>query len=302
MTPLLPPGEHGGDGARLAAALGVPVDEVLDLSASLNPVAPDPRPIVARHLDALGRYPDPGEATAALAAAMAVDPDRLLLTNGGAEAIGLVAADLGKGWVDEPDFSLYRRHLETVDPVAPRWRSNPHNPTGLLAPPDERAAVWDEAFWPLATGTWSRGDADAGRSIVLGSLTKLLACPGLRIGYVLAPDADTARRLAGRQSRWSVNGLAAAALPELLATADLPGWAAQIRRLRHELEDLLRGHGLDPRPSDANWLLVDAPGLRDSLARVGVCVRDCASFAMPGTVRIAVADHDGLRRLAEALS
>ena len=34
------PGPHGGD-ARLAAWLDRPVEEVLDLSASLNPVAPD---------------------------------------------------------------------------------------------------------------------------------------------------------------------------------------------------------------------------------------------------------------------
>ena len=61
-------------------------------------------------------------------------PARLLLTNGGAEAIALVAAELGPGWVDEPDFSLYRRHLPAIDPDGPRWRSNPHNPTGRLAP------------------------------------------------------------------------------------------------------------------------------------------------------------------------
>src|SRR5581483_5682867 len=61
-----PAGVHGGDGAAVAAALGVAAHEVLDLSASLNPVAPDPRPVVARHLDSLTRYPDPGRATAAL--------------------------------------------------------------------------------------------------------------------------------------------------------------------------------------------------------------------------------------------
>src|SRR4051812_44139684 len=156
MTLAPPAGRHGGDGARLAAALGIDVSKVLDLSASLNPVAPDPAPVVARHLDALGRYPDPGAATAALAAAMAVDPATLLLTNGGAEAIALVAAECG-GHVVGAEFSLYERHLDGGRPGG-RWRSNPHNPTGLLADPAATAAVWDEAFWPLATGTWTRGD------------------------------------------------------------------------------------------------------------------------------------------------
>ena len=42
---LLAPGAHGGEGPRLAALLGIDPGEVLDLSQSLNPVAPDPVPI-----------------------------------------------------------------------------------------------------------------------------------------------------------------------------------------------------------------------------------------------------------------
>ena len=284
---MIPPGAHGGDGARLAAALGVDPGAILDLSASLNPVAPDAGEVVAKHLDAVGRYPDPAEATAALAAAMGVDPDRMLLTNGGAEAIGLVAAEIG-GRVDEPDFSLYPRG------DGPLWRSNPHNPSGRLAAVDVRAGVWDEAFYPLSTGRWTRGDADA---VVVGSLTKLLACPGLRIGYVLAPDVSRFRM---RQPQWSLNGLAAAALPDLLETVDLLGWAAGVAALRSDLVDVLGDYGMSPEPSDANFVLVHAPGLRTRLAPRGVLVRDCASFGLPDHVRIAVPDTGGLARLEEA--
>src|SRR4051812_33488074 len=124
------PGDHGGDGPRVARALGLDPAAVLDLSQSLNPVAPPVGPVVARHLDRLVEYPDPAPATAVLAAALAVDPARVLLTNGGAEAIALVAAEVGRGWVDEPDFSLYARHLPVLDREAPRFRSNPHSPSG----------------------------------------------------------------------------------------------------------------------------------------------------------------------------
>ena len=48
--------------------------------------------------------------------------------------------------------------------------------------------------------------------------------------------------------------------------------------------------------------LVDAPGLRARLAPRGVLVRDCASFGMPGWVRIAVPDAAGLERLRSALA
>jgi histidinol-phosphate/aromatic aminotransferase/cobyric acid decarboxylase-like protein len=297
---LLPAGEHGGDGARLARLLGVPPDQILDLSASLNPLAPPVAPVVARHLEALDRYPDAGPATDTVADLMGVPRERLLLTNGGAEAIALVAAELGAGWVQDPDFSLYRRHLPRLTPAAGRWRSNPRSPTGELAGPEETAAVWDEAFWPLATGTWTRGDADRG-AVVLGSLTKLLACPGLRIGYVLCPEADLARRLAARQPRWSVNGLVCEALPELLGGVDLAGWAAGIARLRHELVGVLEAAGFTVRPSTANWVLVDAPYLRRALAPEGILVRDCASFGLPGVVRVAVPNGHGLARLAAAL-
>ena len=77
---------------------------------------------------------------------MGVDPDQLLLTNGGAEAIALLAAELGRGRVDEPEFSLYRRHLPDVDPRAPRVAVQPAQPDRPAGRPDETAAVWDEAF------------------------------------------------------------------------------------------------------------------------------------------------------------
>ncbi len=285
----LTPGRHGGDGARIARALGVEVSAVLDLSQSLNPVAPDPMPVLARHLDAIGRYPDPSAATAALAAAMGVDVERLLLTNGGAEAISLVAGELG-GSVVEPEFALHPRG------TGPRWRSNPHNPTGRLARAEERAAVWDEAFYPMATGAWTRGD-DA---VVVGSLTKLLACPGLRVGYVLA-NPEFVERCRRAQPTWALNGLAGESLEDLLAPIDLAGVAAGIAALRAQLVDLLARFGLVAAPSEANWVLVERPGLREALLESLVVTRDCANFSMPGVVRIAVPDAAGLARLEVAL-
>jgi histidinol-phosphate/aromatic aminotransferase/cobyric acid decarboxylase-like protein len=306
VSPVPAPGPHGDDAAAVAAALGVEVSSLLDLAASMNPFAPSVAELVEPHLGALAHYPaqrDVDRATETLAQAMGLDPGRVLLTNGGSEAIALVAAEVGRGWVDEPDFSLYRRHLTHLDPAAPRFRSDPHNPTGALAGPRDRADVWDEAFYPLATGRWTRGDADQGASVVVGSLTKLFACPGLRLGYVLAPagNTDVMGRLQARQPRWSVNALALAVLPDLLARADLPGWAASIAVARRELTDLVGGYGLRPRPSAANFVLVDgAAGLRERLASRGVLVRDCTSFGLPDSVRIAVPGPAGLRRLAQA--
>ena len=289
MRSVPAPGPHGGDGAVVARALGL--RHLLDLSESLNPVAPDPVPVIARHLESLRCYPDAGAGTRALGEAMGVDVDRLLLTNGGAEAIALVDGELG-GWVLEPEFALHPRG------EGPLWRSNPHNPTGLLAAADEQAQVWDEAFYPLTTGHWTRGDAGA---VVVGSLTKLLACPGLRLGYVLG-DPEVVERCRRRQPQWSVNGLATRALADLLTLVDLPAWASAVAQLRTELVEILAAHRLLARPSQANWVLVDRPGLRQALAPLGVLVRDCTSFGLPGVYRIAVPSPDGMARLDAALS
>jgi histidinol-phosphate/aromatic aminotransferase/cobyric acid decarboxylase-like protein len=301
-------GPHGGDGERIAHALGLDPSTILDLSASMNPFAPDVTGLAADRLDALRRYPDPTQARHLVADTIGVATECLLLTNGGAEAISLLAQEVG-GQVVEPEFSLHPRHAVTSAPTAPaptaptasapRWRSNPHNPTGRLAGADEGADVWDEAFYQLATGEWTRGDAALA---TVGSLTKLFACPGLRLGYAIA-DADLIERLERRQPQWSVSSLAVALVPDLLGAADLPKWAAGIAELRRGLTDLLRHHGLDPRPSDANYLLCGAPkGFRERLLPHGIIVRDCASFGLPEVVRLAVPGPDDLVRLDDVLT
>jgi histidinol-phosphate/aromatic aminotransferase/cobyric acid decarboxylase-like protein len=145
----------------------------------------------------------------------------------------------------------------------------------------------------------------------LGSMTKVLACPGLRIGYLVVPEDDGARlgfpglkeRLERRQPAWSVGPLALVTLPDLLVSADLAGWARSVARARGELVGVLEGHGMHPVASDANFVLVPGvPGLRTALAGQGVVVRDCASFGLVDHVRIAVPGPDGLDRLDGALT
>jgi histidinol-phosphate/aromatic aminotransferase/cobyric acid decarboxylase-like protein len=277
----------------VARALGLDPADLLDLSQNLNPFAPDVAALVSQHLDTLGHYPDDRDATRLLAGALGVDPGRLLLTNGGSEAITLVTAEYAGRVLAEPEFALHPRGTD-----GPVWRSNPHSPTGVLAGADVHADVWDEAFHALATGHWSAGRP----GLVVGSLTKTFACPGLRLGYVLAGDSDEVRRLRRHQSHWSVSALTLAVLPDLLASADLTGWAVRIAAARAELVDLLEAHDLAVSAAAAPWVLVRRPGLREALAPHGVLVRDCASFGLDGVARIAVPHPDALPRLARALA
>ena len=308
-------GPHGGDGVRLAAAMGVDPSTILDLSASLNPLAPDVTSLVQRHLAGLSRYPDPEPARRALAEAFEVDVAELLLTNGGAEAIALACAQLveqhGAGSVRPHDFSLYARHLATIVDGAPRVRSNPGNPTGHRVDPaggidDDgvRVGVWDEAFWSLAYGTWTSRAHTSG-AMVVGSLTKLFACPGLRLGYVLA-DPETIEVLRSRQPQWSVSTLAADVLPDLLEVAELSAWATGIAARRVALQANLRALGYTV-VEGVNWVLVELPGiagsaLRAALAAHRVLARDCASFALPQYARIAIPRDSDAARLLSALT
>ncbi len=295
----IPVEQHGGHGRTLARVLGCDPASVLDLSASLNPHAPDVVALLPKLAEEVRHYPDANAATRSLASAIGVDPELIVLTNGGAEAIALVAAHWPRGSIQDPEFSLYRRHLTAVEPDAPRWRSNPNNPLGEVAPADQTSAVWDEAFYPMATGEWTRGDDTSFR---LGSLTKLWACPGLRLGYVIAPDIDAAEQIRARQPNWAVNGLALAAVPILLEQTDLPTWARQLRGLREDLCSILRDEPGEVAAHSAPWVLVHHAGdLRQRLAKAAIATRDCTSFGMPDTIRIAVPNSAGLDRIATAL-
>ncbi|MFK8022747.1 MAG: aminotransferase class I/II-fold pyridoxal phosphate-dependent enzyme, partial [Ilumatobacter sp.] len=212
----------------------------------------------------------------------------------------------------EPEFSLYRRHLAAVSADAPRWRSNPSNPLGRLADLDDpevigpsgELAVWDEAFLPLATGSWTDRRLEDHHVWRLGSLTKLWACPGIRLGYAVAPDAASAGSLRAVQPRWSVNALALAVLPELLELTDLAEWSGVIRAARVSFVERLRATGAEVTDTDANWVLVAAPrGLRERLVEDhGVLVRDMASFAMPTMVRVALPGDCDVDRVVGAFA
>lgn len=295
--------EHGGDAAAVAAALGVDRASLIDLSMSMNPVAPDVRSVLADRLDSIVDYPDPRDATLAVADAIGVDPSLLVLTNGGSEAIALVASTMSAGHVVEPEFSLYARHLHQLDPNAPRWRSNPSNPFGRLASDGDSAFVWDEAFWPLATGSWTNRRLEDQGVWRLGSLTKLWACPGLRIGYVIAPDEPSAELIRQRQPRWSVSSLALSVIAPMLHLTDLVEWSNAVRRMRRSFAESLGQLGFRVVDTDVNWILVeDELDLRERLIPHGVLVRDCTNFGLPATTRVAIPRAEEVDAVVEAFA
>jgi histidinol-phosphate aminotransferase len=291
--------------------------------------------------DRVGEYPDDRPAAAALAARHGRDPAEVLPVNGSAEAFWLLASVLRPArpvvvhpTFTEPEVALrvaghgvqrvfrHPKHFG-LDPAAVPENAdlvvvgNPNNPTGNLDPAGllaglarpGRVLVVDEAFMEF---TEAEAESLAGRGdlpglVVVRSLTKLWALPGVRAGYLLcAPDLAAALR-AARQP-WSVNGIACAALVACASDRTTPSRVAErVNAAREELvADLRRLPSVRVWPSEANFLLLAVPAgpaLRSGLAERGIAVRPADSFPGlgPDHLRVAVRSPEDNRRLVAAL-
>lgn len=202
--------------------------------------------------------------------------------------------------------------------------ANPGNPTGryyplsqmepLVAMADRHGAVTlvDEAFIDFVPGGESALPllSRFPRLLVLRSLTKFYALPGLRLGYVAA-GVEIAGRVAALRDRWSVNTLAQAAGVAALGDHHYRAQTLSvIPREREGLRQMLEGvEGVRVLSGDANYLLLhlfpplDPDTLIPALLRERILVRSCATFhgLTPRHVRVAVRSAAENRRLVEAL-
>lgn len=148
------------------------------------------------------------------------------------------------------------------------------------------------------------------RTILVRSMTKFYAIPGLRLGYAAA-HPDVIRAMTGKQVTWSVNGLAL-----LAGELCLEGGEAHERETleliaaeRARLRAGLRGLGCRVSGGEANFLLADLPApwsageLQRELGLRGVLIRSCAMYPGlgPGHVRFAVKGADANARLLAVL-
>ncbi|HBA88959.1 MAG TPA: threonine-phosphate decarboxylase [Geobacter sp.] len=175
---------------------------------------------------------------------------------------------------------------------------NPANPTGALLPTrDIRAIiemcdrsgtflVLDEAFIDFCEAESAKQlIRQCQRGILLRSMTKFFAIPGLRLGYAIAAR-ETIEAIAALQDPWSVNTAAQVAGIASLKDADY------CRRTREYIDrererfaaGLAQLPGVKVFPGRANYLLVQlrdgmtAGELRERLVPEGVLIRDCGNF------------------------
>lgn len=315
---------HHGD-AELGPGL-------VDLAVNVRADAPPPwlRAVLHASIDAAAAYPDPGPARAAVAAAHGRPVDEVLLTAGAAEAFVLVARAVRPrlAAVVHPSFTEPEAALRAAGhPVtrvglraADGWRldpaavpeaadlvvlGNPTNPTSVLHPADEVAAlarpgrvlVVDEAFADTVPGEPESlaGRRDLPGLVVVRSLTKTWGLAGLRVGYALGP-APLVARLAAQQPHWPVSTPALAALVACstpAARAEAEAAARDLERWRAALVAVLPPSVAlegSPRSSFVLLRVPDGARVREELRRRGWAVRRGDTF--PGLtgdhLRIAV--------------
>ena len=331
---------HGGVGDDERGALGDAANDLVDLSANLHPDGPPPAVIEAFRAAAVDRYPSPDAAPlrAALAALHGVTPASIVVTPGASAAIYLALSALVSPGDDcvvfPPTFGEYERailaaagHIVEVSVLPPAFGvplppsaalamlCNPNNPTGrYLARPEVEAIASrveylfiDAAYEPLAERPWDAVELvrTGAPVLVIHSLTKLFAMPGIRLGYVVAPEA-IAERLRRIQPPWPLGGPEIAAGCAAVAMfearrATVPPLHDRRRRLEVALAEL----GCRIAPSTTNFALAevgDARAFRAALLTRGFAVRDGSSFGLPGWVRLAVPAEAAMARLVHALA
>jgi threonine-phosphate decarboxylase len=200
---------------------------------------------------------------------------------------------------------------------------NPGNPTGALIPKWDIAKVLDlcresgtflvldEAFIDFCEEDSAKDLIGGfGRAVLLRSMTKFFAIPGLRLGYAIGAP-ETIAAIGALQDPWSVN--TAAQVAGIASLSD-PAYCASTRSYvtaeRERLATALAGlPGLVIFRSRANYLLVQirngssAAELRSRLLEEGVMIRDCGNFeGLDGSYfRVAVRLREENERLVELL-
>jgi adenosylcobyric acid synthase len=284
------------------------------------------RPLISSQIHMLAHYPDPECTQLMEAAALryGVPGDEILFGNGSSEIIHCLTRiiDAKHAVITTPSYSDYAQasrlaglnvassplrrdrgfaldtgELETRlqdDEIV--FIGQPNNPTGTIVKTGllrELAGrhpgttfIIDEAFADFVSDMESIIVDRPMNVVVLRSLTKFYAIPGLRLGCAIG-EADLVQRAKRHLPPWSVNTLAQAVGTMALADRD---YAIRSRELvdsgRNQLiNELGNIPGIELYEGKANFLLarinlgdIDAHELARRLIKEGIAIRVCDNF------------------------
>lgn len=327
---------HGGDVYRNAVQW--------DFSVNINPfgVPRSVKEALAEAAEEVTRYPDAeaAELTEAVAEAEGVKKEWLLFGNGASELFLAIVHALAPKKVAIPVPSFYgyehaTRAAEGEIAYLPSYKAvekdtdllflaNPNNPTGaviereklreLLAFGEETGmvTVLDECFMDFCEEEESllKEAERYPHLVIVRAFTKIFAVPGVRLGYLICPNAELREKIGRHLPEWNLSCFAQRAGVACAKEAALRReWAAGVGELRRELAAGLEKLGVEVvGQSRANFLLLRSEKpLYENLLEKGILIRDCRNFRGLGAgyYRVAVKTREEnevlLRALAECL-
>jgi histidinol-phosphate aminotransferase len=208
----------------------------------------------------------------------------------------------------DPELIVDAMHTDDVV-----FMCNPNNPTGQYlskmeierileeAERVDALVVLDEAYVDFVTHAFPAHNLSQRNLIILRSLTKSFAIPGVRIGYALASEA-TITELEKVKVPWSVSACAqkvGAAVVGTAGDAFLAETRERIERSKVTIEKSLNVH------TDANYYILDvgtAGEVKKELLTQGILVRDCTSFGLPSHIRFSVRSDEENNQLLHYLT
>ena len=318
---------HGGtDG--LGAALH-------DFSTNSNACGPCPIALAAVQQADATRYPDPAYTAlrAQLAAFHDVAPQRIVLAGSASEFIHRITAlavRRGARAVAVPahgygDYAQAARAWGLAVQYAPgagaglHWACEPSSPLGRgdtaladwlqTGAREDALCVLDCAYHPLRLEGYAPPPGRLGAMWQLWTPNKALGLTGVRAAYAIAPQGGEpdAAALVALAPSWPV-GTHGVALLQAWVQPPTQHWLAEclptLRDWKARQVALCAAMGWQVLPgSQANYFCArppegDLPALLRALRAQGIKLRDCASFGLPGVVRLGVlapASQDALR-------
>jgi len=217
------------------------------------------------------------------------------------KSVRMMGAEVKK--IEMPGLELKPELIsEAMQPDDVVFLCNPNNPTGQYIPEEglsllideaervDALLVLDEAYIDFVNDAFPSHSylSSTGNLLILRSLTKSFAIPGVRVGYALGsePIISVLRQL---KAPWSVSVFAQRIGEAVLGAAGdkfIEDTRWKISKSKRRLECELGIH------SDANFYILDtgrvASEVRAELLSRGLAVRDCTSFGLPSHIRFAV--------------
>jgi len=305
-----------------------------DFSTNGNAAGSCPAVLAALRAADAAHYPDPAytRLRGALAKFHGVAPERIVIAASASEFIHRISAAFAQeggreAWLPLHSYGDYERAalawgLQVQRSAGPcgaaalRWCCEPSSPLGQPDLGVHGAAaglcVLDMAYEPLRLeGAASLDPAGRNRVWQLWTPNKAMGLTGIRAAYAIAPDDSAAsplmQRLVQMAPSWPIGAHGVALLETWIGT-EAQSWLAQslhtLRAWKAQQRALCESLGWQCLASDANFFCArtDAPypRLAPALRTEGIKLRDCASFGLPGFVRLGVLPPQSQQALKEA--